>query len=161
MFYTPNLLNLNLSDINRKNESNNRSCNGASLVAQVIKNLPAMQETRVPSLDWEVPRRRKWQPTAVFLPGESRGQRILAGYSPCGCKQSDTTEWVNSSSMLRTTIYDYLKTIFSHLEMTLSQVHNWMDPLIWTVMSCRVSISYFYFPIFLDRKAKACSISGG
>ena len=28
------------------------------------------------------PRRRKWQPTPVFLPGESRGQRSLAGYSP-------------------------------------------------------------------------------
>ena len=31
-------------------------------------------------------RRRKWQPTPVFLPGESHGQRSLAGYSPGGCK---------------------------------------------------------------------------
>ena len=30
--------------------------------------------------------RRKWQPTPVFLPGESHGQRSLAGYSPWGCK---------------------------------------------------------------------------
>ena len=30
--------------------------------------------------------------TPVFLPGESYGQRSLAGYSPCGCKESDTTE---------------------------------------------------------------------
>jgi len=29
---------------------------------------------------------RKWQPTPVFLPGESHGQRSLAGYSPWGCK---------------------------------------------------------------------------
>ena len=36
--------------------------------------------------------RRAWQPTAVFLPGESRGQRSLAGYSPQGRKESDTTE---------------------------------------------------------------------
>ena len=35
--------------------------------------------------------RRKWQPTPVFLPGESRGQRSLAGYSPWGCKESETT----------------------------------------------------------------------
>ena len=28
----------------------------------------------------------------VFLPGESNGQRSLAGYSPWGCKESDTTE---------------------------------------------------------------------
>ena len=36
--------------------------------------------------------RRKWQPTPVFLPGESHGQRSLAGYSPRGCEESDTTE---------------------------------------------------------------------
>ena len=36
--------------------------------------------------------RRKWQPTPVFLPGESHGQRSLTGYSPEGCKESDTTE---------------------------------------------------------------------
>ena len=38
------------------------------------------------------PWRRKWQPTPVFLPGESHGQRSLVGYSPRGCKESDTTE---------------------------------------------------------------------
>ena len=32
------------------------------------------------------------QPTPVFLPGESHGQRSLAGYRPQGCKESDTTE---------------------------------------------------------------------
>ena len=36
--------------------------------------------------------RRKWQPTPVFLPGNSHGQRSLAGYSPWGRKESDTTE---------------------------------------------------------------------
>ena len=40
----------------------------------------------------KVPWRRKWQPTAVFLPRESHGQRSLAGYSPRGRKKSDTTE---------------------------------------------------------------------
>ena len=40
----------------------------------------------------KIPWRRKWQPTPVFLTGESRGQRSLAGYSPQGCKESDTTE---------------------------------------------------------------------
>jgi len=38
-----------------------------------------------------LPKRRKWQPTPVFLPGESHGQRRLAGFSPRGCKESDTT----------------------------------------------------------------------
>ena len=39
-----------------------------------------------------IPWRRAWQPTLVFLPGESHGQRSLAGYSPWGCKDSDMTE---------------------------------------------------------------------
>ena len=34
---------------------------------------------------------RKWQPTPVFLPGESRGQRSLAGFSPWGSKELDMT----------------------------------------------------------------------
>ena len=43
---------------------------------------------------WELvmDRRRKWQPTPVFLPGESHGQRCLVGYSPWGRKESEMTE---------------------------------------------------------------------
>ena len=36
--------------------------------------------------------RREWQPTPVFLPGESHEQRNLVGYTPWGHKESDTTE---------------------------------------------------------------------
>ena len=36
--------------------------------------------------------RREWQPTPVFLPGESHGQMSLVGYNPCGCKESNRTE---------------------------------------------------------------------
>ena len=39
----------------------------------------------------KIPWRRAWQPPPVFLPGESHGQRSLAGYSPWGCKELDTT----------------------------------------------------------------------
>ena len=35
---------------------------------------------------WKILRRRAWQPTLVFLPGESHGQRNLVGYSPWGCR---------------------------------------------------------------------------
>ena len=38
-----------------------------------------------------LPLRRKWQPTPVFLPEKSHGQRSLAGYSPQSCKELDTT----------------------------------------------------------------------
>ena len=61
-------------------------------MAQVVKNLPAVQETQVQSLGQEDPLQEAWQPTAGFLPGESHGQRRLAGYSPWGHTESDTTE---------------------------------------------------------------------
>ena len=35
----------------------------------------------------KIPWKRKWQPTPVFLPGKSQGQRSLVGYSPWGCKR--------------------------------------------------------------------------
>ena len=40
----------------------------------------------------KVPWRREWQPTPVFLPGESHAQRSLMGYNPWGCKELDITE---------------------------------------------------------------------
>ena len=64
----------------------------ASLVAQVVKNLPAMQETRVGSLSREDPLEKGKPPTPELLPEEFQGQNILAGYSPWVRKESDTTE---------------------------------------------------------------------
>ena len=46
----------------------------------------------------------KWQPTPVFLPGESHGQRSLEGYSPWGCIESETTEATEHSHTVRTPI---------------------------------------------------------
>ena len=43
-----------------------------------------------------IPCRRKWQPTPVFWPGESHGQRSLVTYSTWCHKKSDTTEWVGT-----------------------------------------------------------------
>ena len=40
----------------------------------------------------KIPWRRAWKLTPVFLPGESHGQRSLAGYHSLGCKESDRTE---------------------------------------------------------------------
>ena len=58
----------------------------------MVKNLPAMRETWVRSLGQEDPWGRGWQPTQVFLPGEFRGHRSLAGYSPWDHEEQDTTE---------------------------------------------------------------------
>ena len=63
----------------------------AFLMAQMVKHLLAMQETRVRSLYWETLWRREWQPTPIFLPGKSHGQRSLEGDGPWGGKESDTT----------------------------------------------------------------------
>ena len=90
----------------------------ASLVAQLVKNSPALPKTWVQSLGWDdplekgkathssilawrIPRTRKKLPTPVFWPGEFHGL-----YSPWGCKESDTSErlslrWhVNNSHLL-------------------------------------------------------------
>ena len=52
--------------------------------------------------------RRERQTTLVFLPGESRGQRSLVGYSSGGCKELDMTEWLthtHTHSMERNQIW--------------------------------------------------------
>ena len=56
----------------------------ASQVMLMVKNSLANAGDRCASNSWagKIPCRRAWQPTPVFLPGESHGQRSLAGYSP-------------------------------------------------------------------------------
>ena len=53
---------------------------------------------RFDSWDGKMPWNRKWQPTPVFLPGKSHGQRSLECYSPWGRKESDTTEQLSSNN---------------------------------------------------------------
>ena len=59
---------------------------GASQVALVVKNLPAnagdIKRCEFSPPVGKIPWRRAWQPTPVFLPGESLGERSLVGYSP-------------------------------------------------------------------------------
>ena len=64
----------------------------ASLVAQLVKNPPAMRETWVGSLGWEDPLEKEQLPTPVFWPGEFHGL-----YSPWGHKESDMTERLSLS----------------------------------------------------------------
>ena len=65
---------------------------GFSLVAQTVKSLPAMQETRVPSPGQEDPLEKEMATHSGILAGKPHGQRSLAGYSPWNCKESDITE---------------------------------------------------------------------
>ena len=61
---------------------------GGSVVKNLpaVRRLPAMQKTQIWSLGKTISWRRKWQPTPVFLPRKSHGQRSLVGYSPWGHK---------------------------------------------------------------------------
>ena len=66
----------------------------------VIRNLPVNAGDMKPGFDaWvgKIPWRRVWQPTPLFLPGESHGHRSLAGYSPWGHKESDMTWWLKKN----------------------------------------------------------------
>ena len=61
----------------------------------MVKNLPAnagdRRDCRFDPWVGNIPWRRTRQPTPVFLPAESHGQRSLAGYSPYGRKESNAT----------------------------------------------------------------------
>ena len=61
-------------------------------MAQLVKNVLPIQEPLFDSCVRQIPRRRKWQPTPVFLCGKSHGQRSLVGYSPWGHKELFMTE---------------------------------------------------------------------
>ena len=72
-------------------------CALTSLVAQTVKasTYNVGDLGLIPGLG-RSPWRRKWQPTPVLLPGKSHGlMEEPGGYSPCGCKESDTTEWLH------------------------------------------------------------------
>ena len=67
------------------------------LVAQIVKNPPALWETWVPSLGWEDPLEEGTQPTPVFLPGESPGTEELGRLQSMDHKESDMTERQNTT----------------------------------------------------------------
>ena len=66
----------------------------ASLVAHMVKNRPAMRETWINPWVGKILWRRERLPTPAFWPKEFHGL-----YSPCGCKESDMTEWLSLHSM--------------------------------------------------------------
>ena len=69
----------------------------------MIKNLPANAgdrfDSRVRKIHWS----RKRSPTPVFLPGKFHGQRSLAGYGLCGCKEADVIERLSAFVHIRMT----------------------------------------------------------
>ena len=69
----------------------------------MIKNLPANAgdrfDSRVRKIHWS----RKRSPTPVFLLGKFHGQRSLAGYGLCGCKEADVIERLSAFVHIRMT----------------------------------------------------------
>ena len=70
-----------------------RWCSGKESSCQYRRHKRCEFDSRVGKIPW----RRAWQPTPVFLPGESRGQSSLEGCSPWGCKELGTTEHTNTT----------------------------------------------------------------
>ena len=99
---------------------------GTFLVARLVKNLPA-QCKRYGFHPWvgKIPWRRKWQPTPVFLSGESHGHRSLVDYSPWGHKELDTTEQLSFLLLLPLVIRTY-RTYFSVVSDSLQ--HHGLQP---------------------------------
>ena len=91
----------------------------------VVKNPPANAgDTRPTMPGWGRSPRKKWWPTPVFLPGKSHGQRSLVGYSPWGCKESDTTEWLTLSFSLLVIWGLLLGPLYQNLL-------TWSPPVLW------------------------------
>ena len=127
----------------------------ASLVAQTVKNLPAMWETRVQSLGWEDSLEKEMQPTPVFLPGKCHGWRTLVGYSPWGLKESDTTEQLHFHFLL--TKWTFVGKLMSLLFTMLSRF-----VLIFLPRSKGLLISWLQSPsavILEPRKIKSATVS--
>ena len=72
----------------------------------MVKNLPAIWETRINLWVGKIPWRKEWQSIAVFLPGKSHGQKNLAGYSPWGRIESDLTERLRAHTPVYAAIPD-------------------------------------------------------
>ena len=71
------------------------------------------------------PKRRAWQPTPVFLPGKSHGQRSLEGYSPWGCREVDMTERLNTAQQKVGTSYSQFPFLMVLVEQALPSKEEW------------------------------------
>ena len=92
-----------------------------------------MRETWVWSLGREDPWRRKWQPTPVFLPGESHGRRSLVGYIQSTGSQRVGHNWATSLSFHRVV-----------MKMTwIYRLGNWKQPAPFPVVCLRKSYPPF------------------
>ena len=94
-------------------------------MAQMVKNVPVMQETQVWSLGPEDTLKEVMTIHSSILSEESHGQRSMADYSPWSHKELDTTEWLNTSSCPGSSVVETPAAMQETLVQSLSQE----DPL--------------------------------
>ena len=126
-----------------KGISEKHKVRGASPIAQLVNNSPAnakntrfCMKRRFNPWVRKSPWRRAWEPTPVFLPGESHGQSSLVGYSSWSLKESDTTEhactctWVRTHARAHT--HTHTHTLFSCKKMKSCYLcqHGWILKLL-------------------------------
>ena len=113
----------------------------AFLVAQLVKNLHAMWETWVWSLDGTIPWRRRRLPTLVFWPGEFHGL-----YSLWGHRESDTTEWLSLSQQVMWPWKNYYSLCFlisSFVKWGFCWNFTWNN--IWEKLKSLININHYYY----------------
>ena len=114
---------------------------GASLVTQVVKNLPAMQETWVQSLGWDEPcGGGHGNPLQYSCLENPHGQRGLVGYSPWGHKETDVAEWLNTAQWLRRSPGEG-----EGQPLQYSGLENSMDCMVHGVAKNQIRLSNFHF----------------
>ena len=113
--------------------------------------------------------RRQWHPTPVLLPGKSHGRRSVVGYSPWGCKESDTTERLHFLVQpLLTTLWEasvfwasyiqlvFLDWIFPTLFFFLNKT-NKVCICCFLYLQCNLLTLQFYFSLFKIHSSKLTS----
>ena len=109
-----------------------------------------------------IPWRRAWQPTPVFLPGESHGQRNLEGYSPQSCKELDTTDWL--SMHVKTAYCDSgISSPWTHGSVPVYGIDHiiffaYKSPGLLVLIWCPLILVVFFFPKLLGVSLKGFRI---
>ena len=116
-----------------------------------VKNLPAILNTRVPSLGWRDPLEKEMAIHSSVLAWRIHGQRSLAGSSPCGFKESDTTEWL--------TLFTFTRSVLTFLPRSKCLLISWLEspsPWFWSPRKENLSLLPLYSLLFAWRDGTEC-----
>ena len=104
--------------------------------------------------------RRKWQPTPVFLPEKSHGQRILLGYSPWGCKELDTIWELNMQAPMHTHV-QYMLALMEYWENTQSKIslNMLLGHKLWKILLTDLHIKWLFPFLPFKNKSKRPKLS--